>query len=564
MNSPNIAVIGCGYWGKNLVRVFSELGALRCVCDAEVSRFEALTFRGDPPALAGSLHQVLENPEIRAVAIATPAATHHEIVSECLKAGKDVFVEKPLALTAEQGRTLVDMAQERSLVLMVGHILLYHPAVRKLRQLIDAGELGRVLYCYSNRLNMGLIRTEENILWSFAPHDISVILHLLGEEPTAAEAEGQSYLTPGVVDVTLSRLHFKSGVTGHIFVSWLHPVKEQRLVVVGSAKMAVFDDMAENKLLLYPHRVDWASRVPKAVKAEPVAVELEKAEPLKEECRHFLQCVAERKTPVSDGREGLRVLRVLDLCEKSLERPGPSRLSLPAHDVASREPDHPGREAAFPALAPRPSSLAPPGKPDYFVHESAYVDQPCSIGPGTKIWHFAHVMKGAKIGGNSVIGQNVVIASTAVIGDGVKIQNNVSVYDGVVLEDGVFCGPSMVFTNVINPRSEIVRKSEYKPTLVKRGATLGANSTIVCGYTVGEYAFVAAGAVVTRDVPAYALVVGVPARQIGWICRCAAERLDFDASGLAQCTSCGRSYQRSAGLVRESSAAPHLPQVGSA
>ncbi|MGQ9574327.1 MAG: Gfo/Idh/MocA family oxidoreductase [Thermoguttaceae bacterium] len=525
-----VTVIGCGYWGKNLVRVFSELGALRGVCDAEATRLKALRFQGAPPRFCESLDEVLADPQTRAVAIATPAATHYEIVLACLKAGKDVFVEKPLALNAEQGRSLVELAEQRGLILMVGHILLYHPAVRRLRQLIDEGQLGRVLYLYSNRLNMGLIRTEENILWSFAPHDISVMLHLLGEEPIAAEAEGQSYLTPGVVDVTLSRLWFKSGVTGHIFVSWLHPVKEQRLVVVGTEKMAVFDDVASQKLLLYPHRVDWPGRVPKAVKAEPIPVEIDQVEPLKQQCQHFLDCVAQRQRPLSDGREGLRVLRVLDLCQRSLER------ALPARPV------------------PAPPSAAPAGAAsarDYYVHPSAYVDEPCWIGPGTKIWHFSHVMKGARVGANCVIGQNVLVASTAVIGDGVKIQNNVSIYDGVVLEDGVFCGPSVVFTNVVNPRSEIVRKAEYRPTLVKRGATLGANSTILCGHTIGEYAFVAAGAVVTRDVPAFALVAGVPARQIGWICRCAAQRLQFDGQGQSHCSVCGRSYFQLEGEVRE-------------
>jgi len=186
---------------------------------------------------------------------------------------------------------------------------------------------------------------------------------------------------------------------------------------------------------------------------------------------------------------------------------------------------------------------ADPSEPRYFAHESAYIDQPCSIGEGTKIWHFCHIMKGARIGRRCTLGQNVVVASTVVIGDGVKIQNNVSLYDGVVLEDHVFCGPSMVFTNVNNPRSEIVRKTEYRPTLVKRGATLGANCTIVCGHTIGEYAFVAAGAVVTRDVPAFALVAGVPARRIGWMCRCASQRLSFDASGVARCEVCGAQYR---------------------
>ena len=416
-------------------------------------------------------------------------------------------------------------------ILMVGHILLYHPAVIKLRQLITEGALGRILYCYSNRLNMGLIRTEENILWSFAPHDISVMLYLLGEEPISAQAEGQSYLTPGVVDVTLSRLKFRGGVQGHIFVSWLHPSKEQKFVVVGSEQMAVFDDTAEKKLLLYPHRVDWASRTPKAVKAEAVAVELEKAEPLKEECRHFLDCVANRRPPLSDGREGLRVLKVLGECQRSMEQ---------------------GDDGARPDAA-RTQCETPIGR-DYFAHESAYVDQPCSIGKGTKIWHFSHVMKGAKIGRNCSIGQNVVIGSAAVVGNGVKIQNNVSIYDAVTIEDGVFCGPSMVFTNVINPRSEITRKNEYRPTLIKHGATMGANSTIVCGHTVGRYAFIAAGAVVASDVPDFALMAGVPARQRGWMCRCASAKLEFDPTGVAGCSACGATYKLKDGQATETTA----------
>lgn len=523
--SVNVAVVGCGYWGKNLVRVFSELGVLHTVCDTDVSRHEAVSYQGTPPVFTDRVEQVLQSPDIRAVAVATPAATHFDVVSTCLQADKDVYVEKPLALNAAQGQKLVELAQSRSLILMVGHILLYHPAVVKLRSLVNDGVLGKILYCYSNRLNMGLIRTEENILWSFAPHDISVMLHLLDEEPVAVEADGQSYLTPGVVDVTLSRLKFRSGVTGHIFVSWLHPSKEQRLVVVGTEKMAVFDDTAEKKLLLYPHRVDWAGRAPKAVKAEATQVELAQAEPLKEECRHFLDCVERRSTPLTDGHEGLRVLRVLDRCQRSLER-----------------------QASGPAAGPTAAAEARSSR--YFAHQTACIDQPCSIGRGTKIWHFSHVMQGAKIGEDCSIGQNVLVASGAAVGNGVKIQNNVSIYDGVTLEEGVFCGPSMVFTNVINPRSEIVRKSEYQPTLVKRGVTFGANCTVLCGHTIGEYAFVGAGAVVTRDVAPFALVTGVPARQTGWMCRCAGGQLQFDRQGLAECSVCSRGFRLEDGRVR--------------
>jgi UDP-2-acetamido-3-amino-2,3-dideoxy-glucuronate N-acetyltransferase len=518
VNKLPIAVIGCGYWGKNLVRVFSELGALECVCDANASRLKALSFKERPPAMTGALREALDHPGIRAVAIATPAATHYEIVTESLEAGKDVFVEKPLALTAQQGRSLVELAEKQSLILMVGHILLYHPAVRKLRQLIDEGQLGRVLYLYSNRLNMGLIRTEENILWSFAPHDISVMLHLLGEEPVAAEAEGQSYLTPGVVDVTLSRLRFASGVTGHIFVSWLHPVKEQRLVVVGTEKMAVFDDMAENKLLLYPHRVDWPGRVPKAVKAEPVVVEIEKTEPLKEECRHFLECVAARKTPLTDGREGLRVLRVLDRCQESLSR------------------------GVQTAAAPWRSSQGH-AVPGFSVHPSASVDLEVSIGAGTSIGAFCRIPAGAAIGRNCAIAEHVSIAPSAAIGNRVTIQNGVFVADGVILEDEVVCEPGVVFAPDGTPRQAgSPARNGVKTTLVQRGAVLGANCTVTCGRTIGQHAAVAAGAVVTSDVPPFAVVDGAPAGQIGWTCGCGKGRLAFGGGGSATCPACGEQY----------------------
>lgn len=504
-----IAVVGCGYWGKNLVRNFHTLGALRLLCDVSDTSLASLAsqYQVEP---CKSYEDLLACADIEAVAIATPAAQHYSMVKAALVAGKDVFVEKPLALQLHEGEELVEIARKNDRILMVGHLLYYHPAIDELKRLIGKGTLGRVEYIYSSRLNFGKLRTEENILWSFAPHDISAILYLLDEDPVTVAAHGGAYLNPQVADLTLTSFKFASGVTSHIFVSWLHPFKEQKLVIVGDKQMAVFDDTEpEKKLVVYPHRVDWIDRLPVAHRSEGQVIALPAEEPLLNECKHFLECVSTRRTPRTDGQNGVRVLRVLNASEQSLKQNG----QVKRLDAVPRR---------------------------YFAHPTALVDEPCDVGDGTHIWHFSHVMPGCTIGKNCNLGQNVHIASDVRIGDNVKIQNNVSVYTGVELENDVFCGPSMVFTNVINPRSHVNRKNEYKRTLVRRGASLGANSTIVCGTTIGEYAFVGAGAVVTRDVPDYALVMGAPARRVGWMCRCGV-RLHI-ADGHGQCASCRQSY----------------------
>ena len=514
--ATNVAVVGVGYWGKNLVRNFHELGALGVLCDADPSA-EALCTRDYPNArFCPDYDTVLTDPSIRAVALATPAVTHYEMARAALQAGKDVLVEKPLAIDVAHGEDLVALARAHQRILMVGHILRYHPAILALQQLIRDGALGRINYLYSNRLNIGKIRTEENILWSFAPHDISVMLSLLNEMPKRVSCQGGGYLNHDVTDVTLSHFDFPSGVQAHIFVSWLHPVKEQRLVVVGSEKMAVFDDTAEHKLILYPHKVEWKNRIPTAIKANGEIVELEDREPLKSECQHFLECVASRTTPVSDGEEGLRVLRVLDACQRALQNGGVT-LETPAPATEKERP--------------------------FFVHESAYVDEGAEIGPDTKVWHFSHVMKGARIGSRSIIGQNVNVDGGAIIGSNVKIQNNVSVYTGAVIEDDVFLGPSCVLTNVTNPRSQVNRHALYETTWLKRGCTVGANATIVCGTTLGRYAFIGAGAVVTKDVPDFALVVGNPASQIGWMSRHGHRLGSADANGVMRCPESGYRYR---------------------
>jgi len=513
---PRVAVVGMGYWGKNLVRNFHQLGGLACVCDASTAAEEAVARDYAGVRFERDYARVLSDREIEAVALATPAVMHYQMARAALEEGKDVFVEKPLAIEVKEGRALVELARARGRVLMVGHILRYHPAVTKLQSLIQGGALGKLHYLYSNRLNIGKIRTEENILWSFAPHDISVILSLLNEMPDRVSCQGGAYLNRNVNDVTMSQFDFPSGVRGHIFVSWLHPVKEQRLVVVGSEKMAVFDDTAEHKLVLYPHKVEWRNRIPTAVKAQAEPVPLEQVEPLNAECRHFLDNVRSRGTPLTSGEEGLQVLTILDACQRSLL--------------------HGGQGIGI-------GSGSAPEEPAYFVHESAAVDAGAVIGSGTKVWHYSHVMKGARIGERCVLGQNVNVDGGTTLGNNVKVQNNVSVYTGTVIEDDVFLGPSCVLTNVTNPRSQVNRHKLYEKTLLRRGATIGANATIVCGVTIGRYAFVAAGSVVTRDVPDYALVQGNPARPAGWMSRHGHRLANPDAEGLMRCPESGLRYR---------------------
>ncbi|MBW2602849.1 MAG: Gfo/Idh/MocA family oxidoreductase [Deltaproteobacteria bacterium] len=532
--ASSIAVIGSGYWGKNLVRNFYQLGVLKLICDKNENIVNQFKKQYTDVETCLDLEEILSNEDIKAVVVATPAETHFTVSHKALSAGKHVFVEKPLALTEEEGRQLVNLAGQNDLILMVGHILHYHPALIKLKELINSGELGKIQYLYSNRLNIGKIRNEENILWSFAPHDISVILMLLGEMPESVYATGGSYLQRKIPDTTLTTMDFPSGVKAHIFVSWLHPYKEQKLVVVGDKKMAVFDDVSEEKLLLYHHRIDWLDRIPVASKEEAEVVPVHMEEPLKAECLHFLECIENKQQPRTDGQEGLRVLKILQASQASLDDNG-CNIHISSHLKEEMET--------------APSAIFDANAKDGFVHESAYLDTDVDIGESTKIWHFSHILSGSRIGKNCNIGQNVVIGPDVIIGNGCKIQNNVSIYNGVTLEDHVFCGPSMVFTNVYNPRSEISKMDEMRQTIVKRGATIGANATIICGITIGNYAFIGAGAVITTDVPDYALMVGNPARQVGWSCRCG-ERL----SKQFECVSCGRKFLKVGNHIEETGA----------
>ncbi len=322
--AKTIGVMGAGYWGKNLVRVYHELGRLHTICDSDKQTLKDFKDRYADIEVTDDFDKLLENPEIEGIVISTPAVSHFQFAERALNAEKHTYVEKPLALDIEEAEHLVELAKRKNRILMVGHIMQYHPAFIRLKDLVHRGDLGKIYYIYSNRLTLGKIRREENSLWSFAPHDISMILSLCREEPHSVYAIGGNFLQHAVADVTVTHLEFSSGVRSHIFVSWLHPFKEQKLVVVGTKKMAVFSDIEdwENKLLLYSHSIKWENGVPVPKKADAESISVEKSEPLKNECQHFVECIAENKQPLTDGSEGLRVLKVLSQAQKHLESTG--------------------------------------------------------------------------------------------------------------------------------------------------------------------------------------------------------------------------------------------------
>ena len=329
---PGVAVAGCGAWGRNLVRTFHSLGALQWLCDADPLALDRQA-RQVPGVKTTTRFEDLLTSDVSAIVLATPAALHYVNARAALRAGKDVFVEKPLALRYHEGRELVELADALDRVLMVGHILQYHPAVVRLRELVAANELGPLWYVYSNRLNLGRVRREENILWSFAPHDLSVIHSLIGSEPETVSAIGSTYLQAGIADTTVTNLRFANGIGAHIFVSWLHPYKEQRLVVVGERKMAVFDDTRPTgKLRIHDKGFHLADGIPVQRNEAEVVIEVDDAEPLRRECEHFLDCVTRRTPPLTDGISALSVLAMLEASQRSMDQGG---VPVQVSDVAA-------------------------------------------------------------------------------------------------------------------------------------------------------------------------------------------------------------------------------------
>lgn len=320
-NTRSVALIGCGQWGKNIARNLAQLGALRVICDADAARGSAMaTDLG--AEFSPDLNGILERTDIAAVAIATPAVTHADVGKKALDAGKHVYVEKPIALAVPDAHAMAAKAKAKKLTLMTGHLLQYHPVFIRLLAMVREGALGKVQYIYSNRLNQGRVRTEENALWSLAPHDISMILTLAGGKPSRVVAVGQAAVQKGIPDLATAGFEFPQGLKAHLFCSWLNPYKEHRLAVVGDKAMAVFEDSAakwEDKLVVFPHRVEWKDGVPEFIKAAGQPVAVEKGEPLRDEIQHFLHCVAGKTACRTGPDEAIPVLEVLAAAQQSMD-----------------------------------------------------------------------------------------------------------------------------------------------------------------------------------------------------------------------------------------------------
>jgi UDP-2-acetamido-3-amino-2,3-dideoxy-glucuronate N-acetyltransferase len=520
---PRIALVGFGRWGANHARTLHAMGLLSAICDTGPGQRRAAS-EAYPGIPVTEDVEGLDRLSPDGVVLATSAHTHAPLARHFLERGTHVLVEKPLALRYADGAELVALAERKGLTLMVGHVLEYHPVRDEIEKVLEAGGLGDLLSVRMVRANLGTVRDVEDVLFSFAPHDISFALRLAAGTPERVTAVGFDLFDRGIADTAHLVLEFppggrsSTGLSVAICASWMEPIKEHRSVLVGTRGMLEWSDTAGGKSLTL-----WTSGVarddrgcPRVVPGQRQTMALPEGEPLRREIEDFARCIATRSPARVDGRQGLDVLAVLEAAE----------LSASAHrSVSMNEVKKAGQG--------RVTSL-----PGVTIHESAYVDEGAEIGEGSRVWHFCHVMSGARIGRNVVLSQNCYIASRAVIGDGCRIQNNVSLYDGVELGQDVFVGPSAVFTNVRHPRAFVSRKNEYRKTLVKKGATIGANSTIVCGVTIGEHAFVAAGAVVVSDVPPHAMVAGVPEEPLGWACTCG-ERLKKEAGKPVTCGRCG-------------------------
>ena len=486
-----IAVIGGGYWGKNLIREFNNLKSLHTICDINKEALEHYNKIYPNVKTTTDYNTILENSDIDAVCIALPANMHYKISKESLNANKHVFVEKPITLDIKHAEELLLLSKEKSKILMVGHLLHYHPCIIKIKEMIKDGKIGKIQKIISNRLNLGKIRIEENVLWSFAPHDISIILSLCNNKmPNSIHSSGSYIITKNIYDVVNSVFKYDD-IYVNINVNWLNPYKEQKISIIGDKGIILFDDTSkDNKLIYIDKYIEYDSlNNPSAITNNYHVIndiDLNKS-PLLRECEHFINCCNSGEQPITNGEEALRVLKMLTIMQESLNTKTIQYINEKKTNI------------------------------NYFLHHTSTIDKGAVIGEGCKIWHYSHICKTAKIGKYCNIGQNVYIGDGVILGDYCKVQNNVSIYNGVTAGDYVFFGPSCVLTNDLIPRCKYSKNGNYIKTIIEDGVTLGANCTIVCGNTLGKDSLIGAGCVINKNVEKNSVMVGNPGKKIGLI-----------------------------------------------
>lgn len=528
-SKPHVAVLGATGSGGNLLRILSHLGHTVLVCEPDAD-LRARIAKGYPKfPKVSSEAEVFSQKSIAAVCIAGPIEQRAALTKQALAAGKHVLVDRPLLCADSEAETLYEQARRAQRILMSAHMLNYHPAFLAMARLLRDGSLGKARYIYVERTHHAHFRREEHAVYGFSPNDLAMVLDLADVNPAGITAVGPSR-REGVADHTTLHLDFPSGLQAHLFHSWMHPFRRHQLVIVGSKQTAVFDETRpwEDKLRLYKSTRN--TDLPSEWDDDHIAVDLTGREPLRGLCERFLDLVAQGDETHAQARLTRRVTQTLNAGLRSLQDRN-SRYDLP--DL-SAEDTLPG---GIPVAALEQARRTAAATMDHFIHPTAVVDDGVTLGSGSRVWHFAHILTGAQLGEGVVVGQNVMIGQDVEVGARCKIQNNVSVVQGVTLEDEVFVGPSVVFTNVAVPRAAISRKDQFINTRIKTGASLGANSTVRCGVSIGRYSFVEAGAHVTEDVPDHAMVAGAPAQFIDWICVCG-----HILSKKMSCNECGKAY----------------------
>lgn len=481
----NLAVVGGGYWGRNLIREFYALNVLKIICDIDDSTFEFYREKYPEVIVTKDWAMVLQDSNINSVCISIPEIYHYEYAKSAILAGKDVFLEKPMCLTVAEAEDLHRIVTASDRILMVGLVFNYHPAFVKMRHLVKTGLIGKIQHVMSNRTAFGVYKPETGLIWDLGVHDVSFISSLLDDyKPDVVSCQKAGHLVNhnNQDSIRMTMYYEKLDVYAEIYVSRLHPVPDKRIIIIGTDGIFVFD-LNDKQLLLFESR----QNINKAISTrtlfdnvEPQNIPYDTTSALECECRTFIECCRTRTQPITDSMESLRVIKILTQFENS-----GTKYSVNMNDV--------------------------------YINPTAMVQSGAKIGSGTKIWHWCHIMQ-AIIGKDCNIGQCCFIESGVQLGNRVRVKNNISLYDGVVCEDDVFLGPSCVFTNDLFPRNRsICPPKAIRQTYIETGASIGANATIVCGNRLGKYCLIGAGSVVIHDVKPYALMVGNPARQIGWV-----------------------------------------------